>query len=1243
MLKKYKKQGLLLGASVLCFFLAYVLSTQRGNDCSNTAHSFQNTFQNKEARAKKELMLLSAKTKTVGYKQLFSEQPEYYAQLLEKEGLVFLIFEKDGLIFWSDNTVMVDSHFTKNNFAGKITKLPNGWYGIEKIAVGTKQFIALLLIKHDYAYQNNYLVNEFQKDFRIDPTVQVIDKKTDSMLVASSNQLTADIHEKKGGYLCTLLFQNQQDIPSEIVVGSFLLYLTGAALFLLLLQGVADLLIRTIGRIASVGLFVAIVIILRYITLLNHLPAIVYTTKFFSPEWYGDAAFIWLHSLGDLFINALLTLYLIFYAYTRITTFCLYRKAKPLQTFLILLSLFLLSAVINYVFEGLIKNSNIPFTLNDFFSLNRYSYVAISIIGIFFIAYFLLIDKTIEILFSCNPPSKQLTLASLLAMGVFVLISHLIGTVDLLLIFWCLFLAGIITWLKSTQTPYSFSVIVLLVFIYSFFSVHMLYKYSETKENDSRKIIAERLLAEQDPLAEHLFAEAQKLIAKDTALFDLLSSNEKKNLFASHSLAEKNKQFKNKLLSNYFGGYWDKYDIKVTLYDTLCMPFVPTAYPMYYFDELIKAKGVATGSHHLFYLNNPAEKISYLAQIPIRLNRHAMHLYMELEAKTISEEVGFPELLLDRKVGLINELQDYAYAKYKNNQLTSYHGKYNFSYTADEFLQNDTNRLYPNFHFSSLGGYSHLVYKANKESLMVVSKKEDGWMAFVTSFSYLFSYFSILLLGCWLIYFAAVKHPLSLASFRVKMQAVLVSIILFTLLFFGAGTIYYIQQQYEKQIQENVRYQLLSARVNGTQAMGDEKQLISTKTDYYSFMLGRMATIFLTDISLYDLQGNLMGSSQMKLFNEGLVSKKIAADAYYHLSIKNNVEFIHSEKIGRLEYLSAYCSFRNNEGKPIGFLNIPYFARQTELKKEISAILSALINVYLFLFVISILLALILSDYFTKPLKLIQGKLSKMTLGSPNEPIVWQAEDEIGGLVKEYNRMINELQKSADLLAQSERETAWREMAKQVAHEIKNPLTPMKLSIQHLQNTWHNQADDRDKKIQRISQTLIEQIDALAHIANEFSHFAKMPTGVYEKVDVKQIIENTIELFKESSLTPISFHSDAAQAPVYADKEQLLRVFTNLLKNAIQAIPAKQAGAIEVSIHKKEQDWLLSVRDNGTGINKEAQQKIFTPNFTTKTGGMGLGLAMVKSMVETFGGKIWFETTLTKGSIFYVSLPEYNS
>jgi nitrogen fixation/metabolism regulation signal transduction histidine kinase len=299
--------------------------------------------------------------------------------------------------------------------------------------------------------------------------------------------------------------------------------------------------------------------------------------------------------------------------------------------------------------------------------------------------------------------------------------------------------------------------------------------------------------------------------------------------------------------------------------------------------------------------------------------------------------------------------------------------------------------------------------------------------------------------------------------------------------------------------------------------------------------------------------------------------------------------------------------------------------------------------VYLFLFVISILLALILSDYFTKPLKLIQGKLSKMTLGSPNEPIVWQAEDEIGGLVKEYNRMINELQKSADLLAQSERETAWREMAKQVAHEIKNPLTPMKLSIQHLQNTWHNQADDRDKKIQRISQTLIEQIDALAHIANEFSHFAKMPTGVYEKVDVKQIIENTIELFKESSLTPISFHSDAAQAPVYADKEQLLRVFTNLLKNAIQAIPAKQAGAIEVSIHKKEQDWLLSVRDNGTGINKEAQQKIFTPNFTTKTGGMGLGLAMVKSMVETFGGKIWFETTLTKGSIFYVSLPEYNS
>ena len=208
------------------------------------------------------------------------------------------------------------------------------------------------------------------------------------------------------------------------------------------------------------------------------------------------------------------------------------------------------------------------------------------------------------------------------------------------------------------------------------------------------------------------------------------------------------------------------------------------------------------------------------------------------------------------------------------------------------------------------------------------------------------------------------------------------------------------------------------------------------------------------------------------------------------MAINQQTSFIHDEQIGRLEYISVYIPFKNKDGKLLAYVSLPYFAKQTELEKEISAFLVALINIYVLLFALSVIMAIIISNYVTRPLKLIQDKLSKIQLGKTNEPIEWEEDDEIGNLVKEYNRMINELSNSAELLARSERESAWREMAKQVAHEIKNPLTPMKLSVQHLQRMWNDQSPDMDQKLDRITQTLIEQIDTLSSIATEFSNFA---------------------------------------------------------------------------------------------------------------------------------------------------------
>jgi nitrogen fixation/metabolism regulation signal transduction histidine kinase len=272
-------------------------------------------------------------------------------------------------------------------------------------------------------------------------------------------------------------------------------------------------------------------------------------------------------------------------------------------------------------------------------------------------------------------------------------------------------------------------------------------------------------------------------------------------------------------------------------------------------------------------------------------------------------------------------------------------------------------------------------------------------------------------------------------------------------------------------------------------------------------------------------------------------------------------------------------------------------------------------------------------------MKFIKDKLSQIKLGRKNEKIAWVRNDEIGGLISEYNRMIDELAESAELLARSERESAWREMAKQVAHEIKNPLTPMKLSIQHLQRSWEDKAPDWSERLGRFTRTMIEQIESLNKIAAEFSDFAKMPKAKNENIDIAEILENAVDLFQDNKLQINIENTCNEPLIINADKTQILRIFNNLIKNAIQAINDIDKGRIDIHLSNTEMSFLVKISDNGEGIPAEQKDKIFSPNFTTKTGGMGLGLAMVKNIVESYQGKIWFESEQGSGTTFFVEFP----
>ncbi len=264
-------------------------------------------------------------------------------------------------------------------------------------------------------------------------------------------------------------------------------------------------------------------------------------------------------------------------------------------------------------------------------------------------------------------------------------------------------------------------------------------------------------------------------------------------------------------------------------------------------------------------------------------------------------------------------------------------------------------------------------------------------------------------------------------------------------------------------------------------------------------------------------------------------------------------------------------------------------------------------------------------------------------MGKANEPIDWNSKDELGDLIHQYNHMIGQLEENTRKLRQSEREGAWREMARQVAHEIKNPLTPMKLSIQHLLRVQEAQPERVVPLLQRTAHTLIEQIDSLSRIASEFSNFAQMPKADNRPVNLNELLQKAFDLFEKNQPGNLDLYLSLPEktCTVFGDKEHLVRVLNNLITNAIQAIPDTRRGEVSIlmDIRSNLQHILIEIRDNGSGISEAAQEKVFSPYFTTKNSGTGLGLALTKNMIEAMGGEIYFRTVPDQGTSFFIVLP----
>jgi signal transduction histidine kinase len=391
-------------------------------------------------------------------------------------------------------------------------------------------------------------------------------------------------------------------------------------------------------------------------------------------------------------------------------------------------------------------------------------------------------------------------------------------------------------------------------------------------------------------------------------------------------------------------------------------------------------------------------------------------------------------------------------------------------------------------------------------------------------------------------------------------------------------------------------------------------------------------------IALFDLKGRYLISSNFVEMDTLHVPETVNYSILKQLSTGNERAYI-DQNFGKGQYALAYWYFHDSKGKPMLIANVVYeksYDRISELKITLKEISTG----YILLFLVAAAMAFLLSRNITRSLDIITKRIRKTKLGQYNEPIEWQNSDEIGELVNEYNRMLKQLEISALKLAQSERESAWREMAQQVAHEIKNPLTPMKLRVQQLERTWKEKPEEFNGRLNAFSESMIEQIDALARIANEFSHFAKMPKPNLALENLDTTLHSVIELFDNVQQVKITYRAQLLHpALVLVDKDQLIRVLNNLLNNAIQAIPTGRDGEIDVCLRVSEHHVIVRIQDNGVGITQENKQRIFVPNFTTKSNGTGLGLAMVKTIVEQNQGSVFFRSKEEKGASFFISLP----
>ena len=1200
--KTNSKIGIII--AVITLITALALNFFNNYTTAELCETAQKNLHAKEIKAKQALQLLSRLDKNNTFGSFSKTDKEY----LDIENISLFAFVNDSLVFWSANTIPLDYPIAAIRQDNGMLHLRNGWYEYVLEKENNLKRLALIFVKPEYDVQNNYFDNGFASWMQLPAQTKLRD---------SVNYLPHTIKSQTGVPLFEIVI-NEKTIKNEgrSTCAVILFFISLLAFVFYGLQ-------KAFSSKISLSKFAIITLLIlgaRALMIYFKWPGLLYSTALFMPGDYGNSQSFFNEFLGDILINVFLFLAWAGLFYKSVELNFKSSIVRPLVMVFSFGGLAALALFLNLTVKNLVFNSTIPFEFSNFFNLNQLSFLCLSIVFLNGFSIAILIEKFIgQFLKAEDKKGKNLFILCLVIYGgLYFLVGQSYNAIEW---FWLPVLFLVSVFLRQYNFTQSILSSGFRILIFALITSWLFSEYNSAREKENTRFLSDKLSDRQDAILESEFSGIADKISKDLRF--------KKALYR---LPLFNNETEQQLRRNYFTGYFEKFNVQLAVFDSLCMPYFKNSDLIYnnneYFEDQVTA-GFPTISEHLYFMDAYKLNSRYVGKIEFDKQegkKSPFILYVQLEPKQFSGAGGFPDLLLDEGQQKQNRYKQISYAVYKQNKLTSSYGQYDYPvHNVDSVkLKN------------AASNFNHYFVTPDKETLIVLSTPVKDFNYFFTTNSYYFIFYSLLGLIVLVVSFRIEDRKLTFFSLNRRIQVFTISILFFALAAIGIFTV--------KLVMKKSKADNLSELAEKAGQINNELNSVLLETEhldvngkeYTEGLLKKLAALFNSDISLYNAKGLLFASSRPQLFDAGLSSRLINPLAIANFSKNESSNFGTQDKIGSLNYLSLYKPLFNKNGNLIGYMNLPYFARQSDLEEGLSDYITTLLNVYVVLFLVSLFTGLIVTAYVTKPLRIVQQQLAKISLGKRNEPIGWESNDEIGRLVNEYNLMLVKLEESAILLAKSEREGAWQEMAKQVAHEIKNPLTPMKLNLQYLQKVVNEGGEDFEGKFKKVSASMIEQLDTLAHIANEFSNFAKMPKVNLEQVNLTEVIKSTIVLFRNDNMQ-IEFSSELENPIVPADKNQCLRVFNNIIKNAVQSIPENRTGKIEINISSENEMVLVSVKDNGNGIPESMKEKIFAPNFTTKSHGTGLGLAMVKNIITAFGGRIWFSSNENEGTIFYLT------